>query len=53
MSFENILFQRSNSLGLITINRPKKHNAISLATLEDLEAAVDMCSKDVGKHTNV
>ena len=46
MSFENILFQRSNSLGLITINRPEKHNAISLATLEDLEAAVDMCSKD-------
>ena len=46
MSFENVLFQRSDSLGLITINRPEKHNAISLATLKDLEAAVDMCSND-------
>jgi len=49
MSFENILFERIENLGLITINRPRKHNAISLATLRELEEALEIASsnKDV------
>jgi len=49
MSFENILFERIENLGLITINRPRKYNAISLATLRELEEALEIASsnKDV------
>ena len=32
--------------GTITINRPEKHNAISLATLDDLHGAVDEAADD-------
>ena len=41
MTFDNILFDISAPLALITINRPEKHNAISLKTLEELHLALD------------
>ena len=49
MSFKNILFESSDNLGLITINRPDKFNAISLATLSELEEAIELAasSEDV------
>ena len=37
MSFENIKVKKIENLCLITINRPQKYNAISLATLSELE----------------
>ena len=43
--FENVLCQRW-PLAVITINRPEKHNAISLATLDDLHGAVDAAALD-------
>ena len=46
MRFENILFERKKNLRLITINRPERHNAISLATLNELEQALDLASSD-------
>ena len=44
--FENVLYATVGPLALITINRPKKHNAISLATLDDLHGAVDLAADD-------
>ena len=41
-----VLYEKNESLALVTINRPEKHNAISLQTLEELQASVDMAEKD-------
>ena len=46
MEFRNILYKRTNSLALITINRVEKHNAISLDTLDDLNKSVDYATSD-------
>ena len=46
MSFENILYSIEGPLALITINRAEKHNAISLATLADLNEAADKAAED-------
>ena len=44
MSFDNILYLEEGPLALITINRAEKHNAISLATLDELNEAVDQAA---------
>ena len=44
--FENVLYAKDGPLAVITINRPEKHNAISLATLDDLHGAVDAAALD-------
>ena len=44
--FHCVLYETNDSLALVTINRPEKHNAISLQTLEELQASVDMAEKD-------
>ncbi len=46
MNLENVLYEVQGPLALITINRADKHNAISLATLDDLHAAVDAAADD-------
>ncbi|MCB1691618.1 MAG: enoyl-CoA hydratase/isomerase family protein [Pseudomonadales bacterium] len=46
MTFENILLQLDAPLALITLNRPEKHNAISLATLSELHEAVEVAAAD-------
>ena len=46
MNLENILLEIDAPLALITINRPEKHNAISLATLAELHYAVDTAAAD-------
>ncbi len=44
--FENILYAVNGPMALITINRADKHNAISLATLDELQAAVRLVERD-------
>lgn len=44
--FANILYEATPPLALITINRPEKHNAVSLATLDELMAAVELAAAD-------
>lgn len=44
--FHCVLYETNDSLALVTINRPEKHNAISLQTLQELQASVDMAEKD-------
>ena len=41
-----ILYEVTAPLALITINRPEKHNAISLQTLDELQQAVDLAARD-------
>jgi enoyl-CoA hydratase len=44
--FANILYEVQGPMALITINRADKHNAISLDTLSELQAAVGMAAVD-------
>ena len=44
--FHCISYETNDPLALITINRPEKHNAISLQTLEELQASVNLAEKD-------
>lgn len=46
MPYENLLYEVQGPLALITINRPERHNAISLATLDELHAAAARAAED-------
>lgn len=46
MNFENILVTTTDQLGTITINRPKKLNALNKATIEELHQAFKQLNKD-------
>ena len=46
LELDNVLYSVMGPMALVTINRPEKHNAISLATLDDLHAAVDAAAAD-------
>ena len=48
MHFANLLYETRGPLALITINRPDKLNAISLATVDDLHAAIAAAAADPG-----
>ncbi|MYE12167.1 MAG: enoyl-CoA hydratase/isomerase family protein [Gammaproteobacteria bacterium] len=46
MDFNEILYEVDGPLALVTINRPARHNAISLDTLEELHGAVRLAATD-------
>jgi len=46
MNFENILLSQKEALAIITINRPKKLNALNKATIEELHEAFQVLAKD-------
>lgn len=47
MSYENILLeQREPGIYLLTLNRPKALNALSPATVKDIDAAIDVVAGD-------
>ena len=48
MSYREILYAVDGPMALITINRPEKHNAISLATLAELQDAAGAAAEDEG-----
>jgi enoyl-CoA hydratase len=47
MTFENILVDTANKLATITINRPKKLNALNSATIKELGTAFETLEDDV------
>lgn len=46
MKYQNILYEVEGHMALVTINRPDRHNAISLATLEELRHAAAVAAED-------
>ena len=46
MDYKNILYAVDSPMALVTINRPEKHNAISLDTLAELQHAVEIAADD-------
>ncbi len=44
--FETIRLERRAPLGVITIDRPEKHNAISLQVLDELNRAFDLLARE-------
>ena len=46
LSFHEILFEIDGPMALVTINRAERHNAISLATLNELQRAVAEAADD-------
>ena len=39
MTFENILFEKKNDIGYVTVSRPKALNALNMATMDELRIA--------------
>jgi hypothetical protein len=46
MTYENILFEQSDGVAIITLNRPKVLNALSTPLTLELDAAVGKCEAD-------
>jgi enoyl-CoA hydratase len=46
MSYEHILTERREGVGLITLNRPTVHNALSNALIEEIGHALDAMEQD-------
>jgi enoyl-CoA hydratase len=46
MTYEHILVERKDSVGVITLNRPAVHNALSNALIEEIGDALDAMEKD-------
>lgn len=46
VAFDNVLYEVQGPMALVTINRPEKRNAISLAALDDLLAATAQAAAD-------
>src|SRR5882672_3917181 len=48
MAFQNILVERRQRVGLITLNRPEALNALNAALTEELNVALDEFEADEG-----
>ncbi len=46
MSYENVLFEKKNSIAYVTVNRPKVLNALNMATMEELRTAFTDAKND-------
>jgi enoyl-CoA hydratase len=46
MEYQNIIVAREEGVGIITFNRPKALNALSRATMAELDAAIDELAAD-------
>src|SRR5207248_10807280 len=44
--FQNILFDKKNSIAYVTINRPDKLNALNMATMQELRSAFEAIRDD-------
>lgn len=47
MAYENILVEKKGAVGVITLNRPKVYNALSMALIADVGHAVSAFEQDV------
>jgi enoyl-CoA hydratase/carnithine racemase len=49
MTYENIIYEKKDQIGRITLNRPEKMNALS----HDLLAELDMVLEDINQDIDV
>jgi enoyl-CoA hydratase len=47
MKFENLIIDKKRNIGIITINRPTKLNALNKATIEELHIAFKVLNKNI------
>jgi enoyl-CoA hydratase len=50
VNFKNLLFERNDKIGILSINRPKALNALNSQVLEELDEAIEMIKKDEEVH---
>ncbi len=48
MAYQNILVEREDKIAVVTINRPQVRNALDVATVREIGAAVDELAADEG-----
>ena len=46
MNYENLLFEREDGLGIVTLNRPSRRNALSLQLMHELIQLLDSIERD-------
>ena len=46
MSYENLLFETEGPIGVITLNRPQRRNALSLEMMQELIACLNAVAQD-------
>ena len=46
MNFETIIFEKSNSIGIVTLNRPKVFNALSSKLVREMTEVLDNIARD-------
>ncbi len=46
MAYQDLLFEKRDNVGIITLNRPEKFNAISMNMVDELEQVADEIMKD-------
>ena len=46
MAFENIIYEKKDKVGWITVNRPEAMNVLNMATVLELEKAIDSIEED-------
>ena len=44
--YQNLLFEKDNGIGIVTINRPKALNALNEATVRELDKIIDVIEQD-------
>jgi len=49
-NYENILFEKENGIGIVTINRPKVLNALNAGTILELDRLFDEIARDDSIH---
>jgi len=45
--YQNIIVEKDNGIGMITLNRPKALNALNATTINELDEVLDIIAKDV------
>ena len=53
MNYENLLFEKKNSIAYVTVNRPKALNALNAATMEELRAVFTEIKNDAGVRVSI
>ena len=48
MTYENIVFEKEEAVGILLINRPKSLNALNPATLNEIADCLDVVQRDTG-----